>query len=89
MENFKTELEKCVIKANWQKQRDLREHEKQNHNKENPETEDVSKELYDNEAKIVDFSNLRATDLKNNKRVILPNIDNDDEEEIRRNNVKK
>ena len=89
LENFKTELEKCVIKANWQKQRDLREHEKQNHKKENPETEDVSKELYDNEAKIVDFSNLRATDLKNNKRVILPNIDNDDEEEIRRNNVKK
>ena len=33
------------------------------------------------------FKNLKATDLKNNKRVILPKID-DDEMEIKRNHVR-
>ena len=89
MENFRTELEKCVIKANWQKRGDLRKHEEQNKKNENDETEEISKELVDNKAKTVDFRNLRATDLKNNKRIIIPNLDNEDEEEIRRNNVKK
>ena len=32
LESFKTELQKCVIKAQWQKQRELREHEEKNHN---------------------------------------------------------
>ena len=35
----------------------------------------------------MDFRNLKATDLKNNKRVILPEPD-DDTEEIRRKNLK-
>ena len=40
------------------------------------------------EAKRIDFRNLRATDFSNNKRVILQALD-DDPEEIRRNNLKR
>ena len=43
--------------------------------------------VYDRNTKIMDIRNLKATDLKNNKRVILPNL-NDDENEIRSNHVK-
>ena len=89
LENFKTELEKCVIKANWQKQQDWRKHEEHNHRSETDETIKDSNEVQDNKSNIVDFRNLRATDLKNNKRIIIPNVDTEDEEEIRRSNVKK
>ena len=37
--------------------------------------------------KNLDFRNVKPTDFKNNKRVILPELD-DDPEEIRRNNLK-
>ena len=39
------------------------------------------------ETKTLDFRNLKATDMKMNKRIIMPELD-DDEEEIRRSNVK-
>ena len=35
----------------------------------------------------MDFRNLKPTDLKNNKRIVIPEPD-DDAEEIRRNNLK-
>ena len=54
---------------------------------EHSEVEESTKKLYDTEKKRLDFINLTATDLKNNKRVILPGPD-DDNEEIRRNNLK-
>ena len=43
--------------------------------------------FYDIETKSLGFRNVRATDFTNNKRVILPELDNDPEE-IRRNNLK-
>ena len=62
-----------------------RQHEEQNKVLEsNEEPPKVS----ENEAKVIDFTNLKATDLKNNKRIIIPNLNNDDEHEIRRNTVK-
>ena len=39
------------------------------------------------EAKVVDLRNLKATDLKNNKRVIIPPLQ-DDEVEIKNNYLK-
>jgi hypothetical protein len=86
LDDFKTELEKCVIKANWQKTNEQRKQE--NLNKKN-ENDNVTDEVPDETKNVIDFRNLRATDLKNNKRVVIPNPDDDDEEEIRRNNVKK
>ena len=49
--------------------------------------EEASEQIYDIETKSLDFRNVRATDFTNNKRVILPELDNDPEE-IRRNNLK-
>ena len=86
LDDFKTELEKCVIKANWQKTNEQRKQEKLNKKNEN---DDVTDEATDATKNVIDFRNLRATDLKNNKRIVIPNPDDDDEEEIRRNNVKK
>ena len=42
--------------------------------------------VYDRETKSMDMRNLKATDLKNNKMVILPKLEEDDNE-IRRNHV--
>jgi hypothetical protein len=88
LENFKTELEKCVIKAKWEKQRELRKQEEQNCKDENDEPKEVPKESVNDKRNTIHFRDLKATDLKNNKRIIMPNLD-DDDEEIRRNNVKK
>ena len=46
-----------------------------------------SKEIYEANAKNIDMRNLKATDMKNNKRVILPELDEDDDE-IKRNHTK-
>ena len=43
--------------------------------------------FYDRKSKTIYMRNLKATDLKNNIRVILPDLE-DDESEIRRNHVK-
>ena len=42
--------------------------------------------VYDHKTKALNLGNLKATDLKNNKRVIYP-VNEDDEKEIKRNNV--
>ena len=90
IEEFNTDMEKCVIKCNWEANREQREAE------EKKDIEEVSEEIksqgetYDNEIddkKGLDFRNLRATDFRNNKRVVLPDLD-DDPEEIRRNNLR-
>ena len=86
LEEFKTELEKCVIKANWQKTREQRNQEDINRKDEN---DDTPTEASKDETNVIDFRNLKATDLKNNKRIVYPKPDADDEEEIRRNNVKR
>ena len=73
-------------KANWEKTREQRKQEELNKKNENDDaTEKVSNEA----TNVIDFRNYRATDLKNNKRIVIPNPDANDEEEIRRNNVKK
>ena len=86
LEEFKTELEKCVIKANWQKTREQRNQEDINRKDEN---DDTPTEASKDKTNVIDFRNLKATDLKNNKRIVYPKPDADDEEEIRRNNVKR
>ena len=86
LDDFKTELEKCVIKANWQKTNEQRRQEEVNKKNEN---DDDTDDLPNETKNTINFTNLRATDLKNNKRIIIPNPDDDDEEEIRRNNIKK
>ena len=85
MEKFRTEVEKCNIKARWQKQRELRDNEEQNRKIESGDT-DIN--VVKKNPNHIDFTTIRATDLKNNKRVIITKPD-DDEEEIRRNSVKK
>ena len=89
LEEFKTELEKCVIKATWQKNRDLQKQEELNSKKEKADSENGSSEASEYSSNSINFTKLKATDLKNNKRIIIPNLDDDDEEVIRRNNVKK
>ena len=88
VENFKTELEKCIIKSNWQKQREERQLEEEHCKNENDGAKEASSDPVNDKENVIDFRNLKATDLKNNKRIILPNLE-DDTEEIRKNNVKK
>ena len=78
-----------MVKATWEsnrqsieKERALAEKEKNN----NDVTKIENDKVYDRTTKILDLRNLKATDLKNNKRVIL-NKNNDDEKEVKRNNV--
>ena len=54
--------------------------------KSNEEDEHFNK-VYDNERKSLDMRNIKPTDFKNNKRVVLPDLD-DDTVEIKRNNLK-
>ena len=93
LEEFETDLAKCVIKDRWEALRDTRKREESNVIKEitamDPDkgVENTSDEVYDRNAKVMDIRNLKATDLKNNKRVILPEL-NEDENEIRNNHVR-
>jgi hypothetical protein len=50
------------------------------------DTNSVDKEN-ENKIKGRDLRGMRATEFKNNKRVVLPDLD-DDQEEIKRNNLK-
>ena len=91
LEKFETELEKCMIKATWESNRESRKQEKEkvdieNENSEKANNTEENDKVYDHKTKTLDLRNLKATDLKNNKRVILP-INHDDEKEIKRNNV--
>ena len=54
--------------------------------KEEEKTE-IHKEVEDTDTKCLEFRNIRDTQFKNNKRVVLPQP-GDDNEEIRRNNMK-
>ena len=92
MEDIKTELEKCMIKCKWGNIRDLTENEENNKKKDLGEENDdssvkVSEKVWDQEKKSLNLGNLRATDFRNNKRVFIPKLD-DDEDEINRNFVK-
>ena len=92
IEEFNTEMEKCVIKCIWEANRVQRKSEE---NKAMEEASDESKskfekkdnKVYDNELRSLNFKNLKPTDFKNNKRIVIPDLE-DDPEEIRRNNLK-
>ena len=86
LESFETELEKAFIKANWEKIRENHSNEEHNKALETGYNKDDLK-TFDKKKKVVNFQNLKATDLKNNKRIKIPEFD-DDAEEIRSNTVK-
>ena len=78
VEEVKTELEKCVIKCRWNDVSEQTKNENENKIKESEDTRDKidnnkkdAMKVYDANKKCVDLKNLRATDLKNNKRVVI------------------
>ena len=91
LEEFDTDMENFVIKSRWQTNQERRKFEEMKVSEEqNGDTNSVEKETNSkDDIKVdgMDFGNLRATDFKNNKRVILPKLD-DDQDEISRNNMK-
>ena len=74
---IEVEIEKTLIKANWQEIRTERESEQQKTQK---ESDSSPPKVLENEFTL---ANLRATDLKRNKRVVIPSYF-DEEEESRR-----
>ena len=93
LEKFETEVEKCMIKATWesnresiQKEKNLVEKECKDNEDENVTKNAASDKVYDHKTKTLNLANLKATDLKNNKRVFIQ-MNYDDEKEIKRNNV--
>ena len=75
IEEFDTEIEKCMIKCQWEVNREERAAEQKKaseeaSNKVNEEKADTN--MDDKDQKHIDFRNIRATEFKNNKRVILP-----------------
>ena len=58
----------------------------ENKDNENATNTEENGKVYDHKTKALNLGNLKATDLKNNKRVIYP-VNEDDEKEIKRNNV--
>ena len=86
LESFETELEKAFIKANWEKLREGHSNEERNKALETGDNMETLK-TFDDKKKVIDFRNLKATDLKNNKRIKIPEF-NDDVEEIRSNTIK-
>ena len=92
VEEFNTDMEKCVIKCNWQHMKEQRQFEEKKALEEASEEiksndEETYNKVYDNEKKSLDMRNIKPTDFKNNKRVVLPEL-NDDSVEIKRNNLK-
>ena len=91
IKNSETELSKCSIKERWESMRESRKLEESKALKEikeiDPEKEHkgTNNKVYDPETKTMDMRNLRATDLKNNKRVKLPELEGDATEIIRKN----
>ena len=88
-------MEKCVIKCKWEANKEQRKLEEkkaidevsENIRSDDKEDEEICNKVYDTETKCLDFRNVRTIEFRNNKRVILPDLD-DDLEEIRRNNLK-
>ena len=76
VETFERELEKCVVNEKWQKLREMREKEERLANveivdcvdKDPAELEECSNIVYRLSDKVMDFRNLKATDMKGNKR---------------------
>ena len=92
IEEFDTEMEKCIIKCTWEANKEQRRSEEKKAKEEasekvKPNDEEENNKLYDDRTKSLDFRNLKPTDFKNNKRIVIPDA-NDDPEEIRRNNLK-
>ena len=89
IEEFDTDMEKCLIKSRWQTIQEQRKFEDKKVQEEKGEDNTSDDKENDNASKVkgIDFRNIKPTDFKNNKRVVLPEID-DDTKEIRRNNIK-
>jgi uncharacterized protein YwbE len=83
-------MEKCTIKCQWEVNKEERIFEQKKAREEASEEVEKTKECMGGDEKVknsFDLRNLRATAFKNNKRVILPQP-GDDNEKIRRNNLK-
>ena len=88
VKEIETELQKCVIKASWETNREMRKLESDKVMEELSENgEHVVKDKHVNKT-LLDLQNMKATDLKNNKRVVIPKLD-EDSVEINRNYLKK
>ena len=69
-----------MIKCKWEankEQRKLKEKKaidevSENIRSDDKEDEEICNKVYDTETKCLDFRNVRATEFRNNKRVILP-----------------
>ena len=89
IEEFETELQKCEVKIRWQTQREERNKEdlkkKAELKESGEENTTVDTEVSTKDS--IDFRNLKATDMRNNKRIVMPELGTD-EDEIRRSNVK-
>ena len=59
LEDFRTELEKCVIKANWEKMGDKTKNEEENRKLENDDTFSAAPVT---RSKVIDFRELNATE---------------------------
>ena len=86
VEQFDSDLQKCEVKSRWQSHNEQRKNENRKKKEElgddtNGEDEET-KEVFSIETKTLDFRNLKATDMKMNKRIVMPELI-DDEEEIR------
>ena len=86
LESFETELEKCYIKSTWEKIKEGIMNEN-NHKAPEANENETNNIVNDDKAKSVDFRNMRATDMKGNKRIYIAEV-TDDAESIRINNVK-
>ena len=88
IEEFDTDMEKCVIKCTWEANKEQRKSEEKKGLEERDEaTAEDKEDINILDMKTLDFRNLKPTDLKNNKRIVIPDLF-DDPEEIRRNNLK-
>ena len=87
IEEFDTDMEKCVIKSKWQDNHEKRKLEEMKILEEQKDDTNIVDKEIENKRKGIDFRDMRATEFKNNKRVVLPELD-DDQMEIKRNNLK-
>ena len=81
LEEFDTEMEKCVIKCIWQAKNEERKAEDMKVREEaSEEDDDAHKVILDSRS--LNFRNMLPTDFKNNKRIVIPDA-HDDPEEIK------
>ena len=82
---FDTDMEKCAIKCKWAAISEERKAEREKVLEEaseggNGTDKEISNKFYDNVSKSLNFKNLRATVFTNNKRFILPKLEEDPKE---------